>query len=183
MHDYKKGRPLHLVCTSAVFAPGKPSPSCLPLFFATSSVPSHLTPPLSPCVGPIALPEPRATPRPEGPSPSLPLSFGAIDRAKGPAPSPSLSSGAIDRASELRLSVIHPPLFDSTPGTVSGRCAEVHGCFSWTSSRGSSSRWLSPAAPRRALRVVWTSMWSVHGLRFGPRHARRRPIAWGNICA
>jgi hypothetical protein len=30
---------------------------------------------------------------------------------------------------------------------------------------------------RRVLRVVWTSTCSIHGLRFGPRRARRRPVA------
>jgi hypothetical protein len=71
----------------------------------TSSVPSHLTPPLSPCVGPRALPEPKAAPQP-----------------KGLAPSPPLSSGAIDCAGEVRLSVVCPPRYNSAPGTMSGRC-------------------------------------------------------------
>jgi hypothetical protein len=83
-------------------------PSRLASVPATLSVSSHLTPPLSPCVGSRASPEPRAAPRPEG-----------------SAPSPSLSSGAIDRAGELRLSVVRPPRFYSAPGIVSGRCAEV----------------------------------------------------------
>jgi hypothetical protein len=162
----KGGHPLHLVRTSAVSAPGKPSPQRLPLFSATLSVPSHLTPPLSPCVGPRALPEPRVTPRPGG-----------------PAPSPPLSSGAIDRVSELHLSVVHPPRFDSAHGTVSGRCAEVHGCFPWTSSHRPSYRRPLLAAPRHALHAVWTSTWYVHSLCFGPCHARRCPIARGNIYA
>jgi hypothetical protein len=32
-----------------------------------------------------------------------------------------------------------------------------------------------------APRVVWTSMWSVHALRFGPHHARRCPVAWAHV--
>jgi hypothetical protein len=127
---------------------------------ATSSVLSHLTPPLSPCVGSRASPDLRAAPRPEG-----------------PAPSPPLSSGAIDCVGELRLSVVHPPRFDLASGTVLGRCAEVHGCFPWTSSRGQPSRRSSLAAPCRALHAKWTSTWSVHSLRFRPHHARRRLIA------
>jgi hypothetical protein len=134
MHNYKKGgHPLHLVCTSVVSASGKPSPPCSPLFSATSSRPSPLTPPLYPYTDPRASLEPRAAPRPEG-----------------PAPSPSLSSDTIDRVDELRLSVVRPHRFDSAPGTMSGRCAEVHGYFPWTSSRGPSSRQPSLAAPRCA---------------------------------
>jgi hypothetical protein len=128
----KGGHPLHLVLTSTVSASGKPSLQLSPLFFATSPMPSHLTPPLSPYAGPRASPEPRAAPRPKGPAPSPPLSFGAIDRT-----------------GELRLSIVHPPRFDSEPGTMSGRCTEVHGCFLWTSSSGPSSHRLSMAAPRR----------------------------------
>jgi hypothetical protein len=124
----------HLVCTSAVSASGKPSPSRSPLFSANSLVPSHLTPHLSPYAGPRASPKPRAAPRPEG-----------------PAPSPPLSSDAVDRAGELCLSIVRPPRFDSALGTVSGRCTEVHGCFPWTSSRRSSSRRPSLAAPCRVL--------------------------------
>jgi hypothetical protein len=139
---------------------GKLPPPRLASVPTTLLVPSHLTPPLFPCVGPRASPEPRAAPRPEG-----------------PAPSPPLSSGTIDRADELRLSVVRPSRFDSVPGTVSGRCTEVHGCFLWTSSRGSSSRWSSLAAPRRALRAVWTSTWSVHAHRFRPHRAKRCTIA------
>jgi hypothetical protein len=141
-------------------ASGKLPPSCLASVPTTLSVPSHLTPPLSQYAGSRASPEPRAAPRPDGTAPSLPL-----------------SSGAVDRAGELRLFVVHPPCFDSAPGTMSGRCAEVHGCFPWTSSHGSSSHRPSLAVPRRALRAVWTSMWSVHNLCFGPCHARRCLIA------
>jgi hypothetical protein len=32
-----------------------------------------------------------------------------------------------------------------------------------------------------APRIVWTSMWSVHALRFGPHHARRCPVAWAHV--
>jgi hypothetical protein len=31
--------------------------------------------------------------------------------------------------------------------------------------------------------AVWTSMWSVHGLCFGPRRAKQRPITRIDICA
>jgi hypothetical protein len=124
---------LHPVRTSVVSASGKPSPSRSPIFSTTSSVPSHLTPPLSPYAGPRAPPGPIAAPQPEG-----------------PAPSPLLSSGVVDSASELRLSVVHPPRFDSAPGTMSGRCTEVHGCFPCTSSREPSNRRPSLAVPRRA---------------------------------
>jgi hypothetical protein len=151
----KGGHPLYLVHTSTVSASGKPSPPRSPLFSATLLVPSHLTPPLSLYAGPRASPEPRAAPRPEG-----------------LAPSSTLSSDTVDRADELCLSVVQPPRFNSTPGTMSGRCTEVHRCFPWTSSSGSSSHRPSLAAPRHVLRVVWTSTWSVHSLRFGPRHAR-----------
>jgi hypothetical protein len=129
----KGGHPLRLVRTSIVSASGKPSPPHSPLFSTTSSVISHLTPPLSSCVGPRASPEPRAAPQPEGPTPS-----------------PLLSSSADDHVGELRLSVVRPPRFDSAPGTVSGRCAEVHECFPWTSSHGSSSHRPSLVVPRRA---------------------------------
>jgi hypothetical protein len=155
-----KGHPLRLVRISIVSASGKPSPSHSPLFFATSSVISHLTPPLSSCAGSRASPEPRAPPQPEG-----------------PAPSSLLSSNADDHVGELRLSVVCPPHFDSALGTVSGRCVEVHECFPWTSSHGSSSHRPSLAVPRRAESAVWTSTWSVYGLRFRPRRARWHPIA------
>jgi hypothetical protein len=160
------GHPLHLVRTNTVSASGKMSPWRSPLFSTTSSVPSYLTPPLSPYVGPRASPEPRATPRPEGPAPSL-----------------TLSSGAVDCAGELRLSVARPPYFNSVPRTVSGRCTEVHGCFPWTSSPGPSSHRPSLAAPCHTLCAVWTLTWYVHGLGFGPRRGRRRPIARVDICA
>jgi hypothetical protein len=114
----KRGHTLHLVYTSAVSAFGKPSLPRSPLFSTTSSVLSHLTPPRSPYAGPRASPELRVAPRPEGPAPSL-----------------SLSSSTVDCNGELRLSVVRPPRFDSPLGIVSGRCAEVHECFPWTSSR------------------------------------------------
>jgi hypothetical protein len=149
-----------------LFTSGKLPPLRLASVPATLSVPNHLTPPFSLCAGSRTSPEPRATPRLEG-----------------PAPSPPLSSDAINRAGELCLSVIRPPRFDSLLGTVSVRCAEVHGCFPWTSSRGPSNRRASLAAPRHALRAVWTSTWFVHGLRFGPRRARQCPIARVNLRA
>jgi hypothetical protein len=139
----KGGHPLRLVRTNATSTSGKPSPPHSPLFSTTSSVPSHLTPPLSPYTGPRTSPEPRTALEPEG-----------------LAPSPPLSSDAVDHAGELRLSIIFPPRFDSTPGTISGRCAEVQGCFPWTSSRGSSNRRTSLAAPRR----VPTPCGPRHGL-------------------
>jgi hypothetical protein len=114
----KRGHPLHLVYTSVVSAFGKPSPPRSPLFSTTSSVLSHLTPPRSQYAGHRASPEHTVAPRPEG-----------------PAPSPPLSSSTVDRTGELCLSVVRPPRFDSPLGIVSGRCAEVHGCFLWTSSR------------------------------------------------
>jgi hypothetical protein len=145
------GHPLRLVHTSAMSASGKPSPPHSPLFNATSLVPSHFTPPLSLYAGPRASPVPRAAPQPKGPTPSL-----------------SLSSGAIDHASELCLSIAHRPRFDSAPRTMSGRCTEVHGCFPWTSSRGSSSRRPSLAGPRRApggpRRGLSTASASVHAM-------------------
>jgi hypothetical protein len=93
MRGYDR-RPLPFVCPRPhcclppVSRPGRASP----LFFTTSSVPSHLTPPLSPYAGPRASPEPRASPQPEG-----------------PAPSPSLSSGAVDYTGEFCPSVTRLP--------------------------------------------------------------------------
>jgi hypothetical protein len=116
---------------SLLSAPGKPSPPRSPLFSATPSVPSHLTPPLSPWTGPGASPDLRAAPRPEG-----------------PASSPPLSSGAIDRAGELRISVVRPHRCDLVCWTMSGRCAEGHGCTLWTPSHGSSNRRPPQPAPR-----------------------------------
>jgi hypothetical protein len=145
----KGGHPLRLVCTSVVSASDKPSPPYSPLFSTTSSVLSHLTPPLSPYAGPRASPEPRAAPQPEG-----------------PAPSPSLSSGAVDGAGELCLSVVHPPRFDSAPGTVSGRCAEVHGYFPWAvqspAITGSAS--VAHCAPYGHRRGLSTASASVHAM-------------------
>jgi hypothetical protein len=111
MHNYKR-RPS--CCISSVPAPlstsGKPSAPCSPLFSATSLVPSHLTPPLSPCAGPGASPE-----------------IGFAPRPKEPTPSPSLSYDAVDRAGELHNSVAHPPHCELVLSTVSGRCAMVLG--------------------------------------------------------
>jgi hypothetical protein len=114
-------------------AAGEPSPPHSPLFSVTSLVPSHLTPPLYPYTRSRASPDPRAVPQPEG-----------------PAPSPTLSSGTVDRTGELRFSVVRPPRFDSAPGTVSGTCTKVHGCFPWTSSHVLSSHRPSLAAPHCA---------------------------------
>jgi hypothetical protein len=164
-HLYEEATPFLVVqALGLLSAFGKLPPSCLTSVAATLSVSSHLTPPLSPCAGPRASTEPRAAPRPEG-----------------PAPSPQLTFGVVDHAGELRLFVVHPPRFDSAFGTVSGKCTEVHGCFPWTSFHGPCSRRPSLAVPRRTLRAVWTSMWSVHGLRFGPHRARRCPIVRVNI--
>jgi hypothetical protein len=134
---------------------GKSSPPCSPLFSTTPLVLSHLTPHLSLCTGPGASPDLRAAPRPEGTKPS-----------------PSLSSDSINRASELCISVVHPPHCDLVSWTVSGRCVEGHGCAPWTPSHRSSSHRPSLAAPCHVLRIVWTSTWFVDGLRFGPRCAR-----------
>jgi hypothetical protein len=165
MHGYKR-RPPH--CISSAPAPlsasSKSSPPCSPLFSTTPSVPSHLTRPLYPCAGPGASPCLRAAPRPEGPA-SLLL----------------LSSGAVDHAGELRFSAIHPPRCDLVPWIMSGRCVKGHGCAPWTPSHGRpvAGRLCQchTARHRRALRPVWTSMWSIHGLRFGPCRAWRCPVA------
>jgi hypothetical protein len=80
MRGCKRRTHLHLIRTRAVSASGKPSPPHPPLFSTASSVPSHLTPPLSPYTDPRASPEPNAAPQSEGPTPSPPLSFDAITR-------------------------------------------------------------------------------------------------------
>jgi hypothetical protein len=105
IHIYKRRPPLHLVRTSAVSTSGKPSPPHPPMFSTASSVPSRLTPPLSPYAGPRASPEPRATPQPEGLAPSL-----------------LLSSGTVDRVGEFRPSVSRLPRFELGLSTVSGEC-------------------------------------------------------------
>jgi hypothetical protein len=64
--------------------------------------------------------------------------------------SPTRRTGTFT-AVELRRSVVCPPRFDSVPGTMSGRCAEVHGFLLRTSSRGSSSLRPSLAGPRYML--------------------------------
>jgi hypothetical protein len=122
---------LVVLAIDLLFASGKLSPPCLPLFSATPSVPSHLTPPLSPCVGPGPLLDLRAAPRLEGSTPS-----------------PPLSCGDVDRAGELRISIVRPPRCDLVPWTMSGRCDEGHGCTPWTPSHGLSSCRLPPPAPR-----------------------------------
>jgi hypothetical protein len=136
MHGYKK-QPSVLLVVRAIgllYASGKSSPPCSPLFSTTPLVPSYLSPPLSPCVGPGASPDLVAAPRPGGPAPSSPL-----------------SSSAVDRAGEFHISIIHPPRCNLVPWTVSGRCAEGHGCAPWRPSYGSSSHRPSLAAPRCAL--------------------------------
>jgi hypothetical protein len=114
-------------------ASGKPSPPRSPLFSATLPVPSHLTPLLSPCAGP-------------GASPYL----GAVPRTEGPTPSPPLSYRAVDRAGELRISVVRPPRWNLEPWIVSCRCVEGHGCAPWTPSHGLSSHRPPPPMPRGA---------------------------------
>jgi hypothetical protein len=84
IHGYKSRPPLHLVHNCAVFTSGKPSPPHRLYFSTAPSVPSRLTPPLSPCAGPGA---------PQGP--------GAASSLVQVTPSPPLSSEAIDRAGEL----------------------------------------------------------------------------------
>jgi hypothetical protein len=134
MHDYKR-RPSH--CISFTPAPlstsDKPSPLCSPLFSTTPSVPSHLTPLLSPCAGLGALPDLRAAPQPEGLVSSLPF-----------------CSGAVDHARELRFSTVCPPHCDLVPWTMSGSYVEGHGCTMWTPSHGPSSHRPPPLVPRGA---------------------------------
>jgi hypothetical protein len=103
IYGYKRRPPLHLIRTYTMSASGKPSLPHQPLFSATSSVPSCLTPPLSPYVGPRASAEPRAAPQPEG-----------------SAPSPPLSSDTINRAGEFRPSVAYLPRFELGLSTMSG---------------------------------------------------------------
>jgi hypothetical protein len=134
-----------------VSASGKPSPPHSPLFFATSSVPSHLTPPLSLYAGPRASPGPRAAPQPEGSAHSLLLS---------PTSPSSALLALIQRLGPCQAGA--PRSMDASRGHLpAGRL--VVGCH-WQ-------------RQRRALRVVWTSTWCVHGLRFRPCRARWHPIA------
>jgi hypothetical protein len=84
MRGYKRRSPLHLVHSRVVSTSGKPSSSHRLCFSAAPSVPSRLTPPLSPCAGPRA---------PQGPE--------AASSPVQVTPSPSFSSGAIDRVGEL----------------------------------------------------------------------------------
>jgi hypothetical protein len=86
-------------------ASGKPSPPHSPLFSTTSSVPGHLTPPLSPYVGPRASPEPRAAPQLEG-----------------PAPSRSLSSGVVDHAGQFHPSIARLPRYELELSIMSDEC-------------------------------------------------------------
>jgi hypothetical protein len=105
--------------------------------------------------------------------------FKDTPQPEGPAPSPPLSSSALDHASELRISIVCPPHCDLVPWTMSGRCAEGHGCALSTPSHGPSSH-LRPCHAARhchALCAMWTSMWSLHGQLFEPRCARRCPVA------
>jgi hypothetical protein len=88
----KGGHHRCLVRASTVSASGKPSPLHSPLDSDTPSVPSHLTPPFSPCAGLRASPEPRAASQP-----------------KGLALSPSLSSSVIVHTGELCSSVARLP--------------------------------------------------------------------------
>jgi hypothetical protein len=66
-------------------------------------------------------------------------------------PSPVLSSGAVYHASELRISVSHPPHCELVLSTMSGRCAVVHGRRPCSPSRRPSSRWPLVIAPGYAL--------------------------------
>jgi hypothetical protein len=125
----KGGHPLRLIHTSAVSASGKPSPPHSPLFSTTSSVPSHLAPPLSSYTGPKASAEPRAAPQPEG-----------------QAPSPPLSSGAVDRAGEFCPSVTRLPRCKLGLSIMSGECT-----VGWQSLRYTSCRGLAPGEPPRAV--------------------------------
>jgi hypothetical protein len=145
-------------------ASGKPSPLRSPLFSTTPSVPSYLTPPLSPCTGPGASPDLAAAPRPEG-----------------PAPSPSLSSSTVDRTESFASpsSTLHVVI------SCLGLCQEG-ALRAMDAPRGhlptgrpvASRRWQRHAARQhRVLCALWTSTWSVHGICFRPRHPRQRPIA------
>jgi hypothetical protein len=138
---------------------GKLPPPRLASVPATWSVPSHLTPPLSPCAGHRALLEPRAAPRLEGLAPSPPLTFGAINHA-----------------GELRLFVV--PLLALIQ--CLGPC-QAGAARSMDASHGhlpvgcpvTGRRWQRHVARQcHALHTVWTLTWYVHGLRFRPRHAR-----------
>jgi hypothetical protein len=122
-----------------------------PLFFATSSVPSHLTPPLSPCACPGASPELGVAPRPEEPTPS-----------------PPLSSGVVDRAGELHISVARPPHCELVLSTVSGRCVVVHGRHPYSPSHRPSSRRPPPTVPCCAL-CASSSCQSGRGMRIVSR--------------
>jgi hypothetical protein len=112
MHGYKRSPPLRLVCPRAVSVSGKPSPPHPPLFSTASSLPSHLTLPLSPYVGPRVSPEPRAAPQIEGPTPSPPLSFDTVDRV-----------------GDFRPSVARLPHCELGLSTVSGECVVGWGSF------------------------------------------------------
>jgi hypothetical protein len=105
IHRYKRRPLLHLVRTSAVSTSDKPSPPHPPVFSTAASVPSHLTPPLSHCVGP-------------GGS----LSFRTTSRTKKATPSPALSSDAVDHAGEFHPSVARLHRFELGLSTVSGKC-------------------------------------------------------------
>jgi hypothetical protein len=145
-----KGPPLALHSIHAVDLMSAPvSLSSLPLF--SSQRPpwtARLTPFLSLCAGPRA-----------------PLELEAAPRATGRPPSPPLSSGAVDRASELCISVARlatsgcpQPCQAGAPWSMDDTCEHL------LADRPIVSR-LRPhhaARHRRALRVVWTSTWSVH---------------------
>jgi hypothetical protein len=56
IHDYRWRPPMHVICNRVMSASSKSSLPHRPHFSAISSVPSCLTPPLSPCVGPEVAP-------------------------------------------------------------------------------------------------------------------------------
>jgi hypothetical protein len=99
----KGDHPQCLICASTVSTSSSPSPPHSPLDSNTPSVPSHLTPPFSPCAGLKASPDPRAASQP-----------------KELAPSPSLSSGAVVYAGELYSSITHLPHIELELPTMSG---------------------------------------------------------------
>jgi hypothetical protein len=105
----------HLCISSAP----TPCPQHPPLFSAASSVPSRLTPRLSPYACPRGSLDSRATPQPEGPALSL-----------------SLSSGAVDRTGEFRPLVARLSRFDLELATVSSECIVGWGSLQCTHCRG-----------------------------------------------
>jgi hypothetical protein len=106
-------------CQRLLFVFGKPPPPRLASVSATQTVPSHLTPPPTPCTGTPAS-----------------LSFGAASQNKKVTPSPQLSSGAVVYAGELHISVAHLPHYELVLPTILGKCAVNWGSLRCTSCQG-----------------------------------------------